>query len=424
MSKRRKAVTIYEKEKGKGWYADFRRLGGKLEALKPKGERRATTDFDTAQILVGERIEELKSSPKPTRSQETTLGTFAAYHLRQKKDNKEAGDLTLSGIQRSLERACEFFGETIPLTGIHVKDVKEWAVWLAKNHPGRRGSKTLGSGAVRHHLNALANMYVRAIADEKVPPSFNPVVMWGRTRPKGKRKEARWLETYEAALLLAACKTYRPERSDVAIPDLHALVAASLLTGGRPSEVRGLAIADVSFQRKKITFRPHPWRGLKTDTSERTVPLFPQLEEILTAYLSGPNKPTGKLLFPSTHRRVRGRGGEKMIGDIRRALDSVAIAAGWAAGDIRPYGFRHTFCAARLQTLDQGAPVSTYTVARELGHGGESLIKNVYGHIGDVRARGEFVEYRPSIVEQISDVEIRREFKDRFAKVARLQLVA
>jgi hypothetical protein len=29
--------------------------------------------------------------------------------------------------------------------------------------------------------------------------------------------------------------------------------------------------------------------------------------------------------------------------------------------------FRHAYCAARLQTLDRGAPVSTYSVGRELG---------------------------------------------------------
>ena len=44
-------------------------------------------------------------------------------------------------------------------------------------------------------------------------------------------------------------------------------------------------------------------------------------------------------------------------------------------GKIRTKIFRHTYCAARLQTLDQGFPISTYTVARKLGHGGDSLIK-------------------------------------------------
>ena len=56
--------------------------------------------------------------------------------------------------------------------------------------------------------------------------------------------------------------------------------------------------------------------------------------------------------------------------------------------------FRHTYCAARLQTLDHGAPVSPFTVAKEMGHGGDSLVKRVYGHLGEVRHRTEVVEYR------------------------------
>ncbi len=56
--------------------------------------------------------------------------------------------------------------------------------------------------------------------------------------------------------------------------------------------------------------------------------------------------------------------------------------------------FRHTYCAARLQTLDRGAPVSTYTVARELGHESEAMVRRVYAHLGEVRHRSEVVEYR------------------------------
>src|SRR5213078_2654298 len=54
--------------------------------------------------------------------------------------------------------------------------------------------------------------------------------------------------------------------------------------------------------------------------------------------------------------------------------------------------FRHNYCAARLQTVDQGAPVSTYTVAREMGHGGEAMVRKVYGHLGQVRHRSSVVE--------------------------------
>jgi integrase len=83
-----------------------------------------------------------------------------------------------------------------------------------------------------------------------------------------------------------------------------------------------------------------------------------------------------------------------MIHDVRKALDAIATPAGWEQGEIRLHQLRHTYCAARLQTLDQGAPVSQFTVARELGHGGTSLVERVYGHLGSVRHRSEVVEYR------------------------------
>jgi integrase len=56
--------------------------------------------------------------------------------------------------------------------------------------------------------------------------------------------------------------------------------------------------------------------------------------------------------------------------------------------------FRHTYCAARLQTLDGGAPVSLFTVSRELGHTLPAMVQRVYSHLGSVRHRSEFVEYR------------------------------
>jgi hypothetical protein len=38
--------------------------------------------------------------------------------------------------------------------------------------------------------------------------------------------------------------------------------------------------------------------------------------------------------------------------------------------------------------------VSVYTVGKELGHGGDALVKQVYGPLGTVRHRAEVVEYR------------------------------
>jgi integrase len=189
---------------------------------------------------------------------------------------------------------------------------------------------------------------------------------------------------------------------------IHPLVATFLLTGGRKAEVLGLEVKDVSFDRKTVTFRPNERRSLKTRTSHRTVPLWPQLEEILRPYVFSATAPRGEgLLFPSD------RGGG-MIWDLRKALDAIARSAGWEAGEIRTRVFRHTYCATRLQTLDRGAPVSPWVVSREMGHGGRSLVDRVYGHLGDVRHRSETVEFR---VEQH-----REQLDERAKKVAHLSL--
>ncbi len=251
---------------------------------------------------------------------------------------------------------------------------------------GHLGEQFSG-GTVRHHVNTLSNLYKRARAKRVVPAGYSPVADLPE-KPIARSLEARWLEVPDAALLLEAARTYVPKRGDLALPFAYPLLGAFLLTGGRRLEVLGLEVSDLSFDRKTVTFRPNTWRRLKTATSFRSVPLHPQLEEILRPYVFGA-RPPARLLFPSFR-----TGAEAMLTDFRKLLDAVAVRAGWQAGEITPKMFRHTYTAARLQTLDRGAPVSVYTVAKELGHGGDTLVKRVYGHLGHVRHRAEVVEYR------------------------------
>jgi integrase len=65
---------------------------------------------------------------------------------------------------------------------------------------------------------------------------------------------------------------------------------------------------------------------------------------------------------------------------------------GVATGDVART-LRHTYCAARLQTLDHGAPVAPNTVSREFGHGSLDMVE-LYAHLGAVRHRSEVLEYR------------------------------
>jgi integrase len=350
--------------------------------------KRATSDPDEAEALAGARLKQLQELrlrglhhlPPPT-----ALQTFASAHLVAKAKSGKVTDDYLTECEAQLERAVEHFGAGRDLSTITTADVRGWAETL-------QGSGLAG-GTVRHHLNKLSNLYKRARAEGMVPSGYDPVGDLPE-KPTARRGEAKWLEVPDAALLLESARTYRPhvgpKGGRVALPFGYELLATFLLTGGRAAEVLGLEVDDVSLKRGMVTFRPNTWRRLKTPTSHRSVPLWPQLATLLKAYFPvreqmGP----GTLLFPSYR-----TGAEAMVEDDRDLLDAIAARAGWKAGEIRSKMFRHTYTAARLQTLDHGAPVSPYTVAKELGHGGESMVRRVYGHLGTTRHRAKAVEYR------------------------------
>jgi hypothetical protein len=63
----------------------------------------------------------------------------------------------------------------------------------------------MATATVRHHLNALSNLYRRAMEDEPVLPGYNPVAAL-MEKPGRSEDEARWLEVPDAALLLAAAE--------------------------------------------------------------------------------------------------------------------------------------------------------------------------------------------------------------------------
>ena len=82
---------------------------------------------------------------------------------------------------------------------------------------------------------------------------------------------------------------------------------------------------------------------------------------------------------------------------------------GMEPGEVRTRAFRHTYCSARLQTVqrilapgrdltDEDAwefiEVSKWTVQKEMGHGGAQLVDRIYGHAQRLPVRSDVVEYR------------------------------
>jgi len=316
--------------------------------------------------------------PKPT-----TLRAYVDRHLALKPhevDPETGLALTprwLKNVTRHLERAVAFFTPEVRLTGITPNDVLAWITRLRQ---------TISGASARHHVNSLSNLFRRAMRDGFVP--VNPVALLDRKeKPAAGKREADWLEVKEATRLLAAARRYHPKRDDIGMPFAYPLLATLLLTGGRPSEVLGLEEDDVSLTQHTVTFRFHDHRRLKNAGSARTVKLWPQLEEILREYFRE-ERPHGdsRLLFPSFR-----TGKEAPLTDFRKLLRQVLKLADppirtRLGKRITPKIFRHTYCAARLGTVEHGAFVSAYTVGKELGHGGDGMVKRVYGHLNLDRA--------------------------------------
>ena len=366
------------------YYADLRDIGLGQHALKPSGDSGATTDPVEAQILMGRLIERLTTQP---RAHAPAGGSLAAVATRFLKVNP--GGVTekwLEDVERRLRRAVEWFGAERPINSIEPRHVREWTEALQ--------GKGYANGTVRHHLHALSSVYRYGMELGEVLVGQNPVAGLYRKpsteRDRKQSQRAKFLEVEEAARFLAAAERLDRVNRNGMIRFEYPLLATFLLTGGRRAEVFGLEVDDIDFEHRLVHIRPNSWRGLKRRWSERSVPLWPQLDEILRRYLDD-SPPPARLLFPSP--RLLNEGGEGLINNVRKTLRDVAQKAAIPAPS--PTMFRHTYATTRLQTTDNGMPISVWTVGRELGHKGIGRIEDTYGHLSTyLRARWEVVEYR------------------------------
>lgn len=244
--------------------------------------------------------------------------------------------------------------------------IQEGERFATKQHPSR-------SGSARSGWRSFPSCFA-ARAVEILPQGHRPSEGL-MNRPEVEDEEAQWLDGPTATLLLQAARLYEPKRPDVAVACAYTIIAALVPTGMRPAEGLGLLIEDIDFDRKRISVRRNQYRRLKTRRSRRVVPLWPQLEGILRDYLERMGNATSGILFPSPRRPAR------PVGSIKRLVKELAACIGYEGG-LTPKAFRHTYCAARLQTTDRGEPVALLTVARELGHKNTKMVEEIYGHVG------------------------------------------
>lgn len=398
MTKRRVTRIYWRRDRAWGDFRDFADVGGKQEALKAEGEPLATEDPDVAGKVAAARVEELEG----LRRQSAILGVrggaplakYASSHLSKKRsEGTSPGHLKI--VEGNLRVAVDYFGAGRELSSISTREVGAWVRALRKTPNGRGGELTAAT-AIKY-LNALSDLFARAVSDGFAV--LNPVRALYR-KPIPERVEARYWEPEQVAALLEAARTQPPDQLRAgrggggatfagSYPWIYPLLAAAALTGARKREILGLEVDDISFRYGRIFIRPNDWRDLKTRGSERDVPLWPQLEVILRSYLLKREQAggLGVLLFPSNRHEE-----ERTLDNVDRALDNIGARAG--IEHPRLQAFRHSYTAARLQTLEHGAPVSLWQVSRELGHSSTKQIESRYGHLSRVTDRKEVVEFR------------------------------
>lgn len=346
------------------------------------------------------------------------FAAMAELHL-ERKGAKRSGRRasTVARDRSALKRLVRTFGDC-PLSDITPQRLDEY-VLAREKEPGRRKGTTVSARSIRNELHALSSMFRRAVALGHA--SQNPVAVMTE-KPGVPDAEAEFLTEEEAGRLLdaavelddetrrarkaaelrKAARRYgdgrRDRRARVLLaqarrereglpsnpsagrsyPILEVVFAALLYTGGRISEVLGLLVEDIDFERRRVRFRPNRYRRLKRDRHCRDVELWPPLELLLRHYLARTGLTTG-LLFPSR------KGG--MIPHFNRRLARCLRHAKLGAGRrISPHTLRHTYTAHLLQTLvpTQGGPPAVrpvFEVARRLGHRSSVLVDAVYGHL-------------------------------------------
>lgn len=370
------------------WYGDFRDyadVGGGQEALIPDGETTATKDESVAEQILARRLIELENRRQGDSQAGPTLESYMERHLEVKAGYRRPA--TVKRDRTSLERVLEFFGQDTRLDEIGVAELTDY-ISHRRQQPGRDEGTNISAQTIRHELHALSSLFKRAVAEDRADE--NPVSRLPE-KPKVSRREKEWYEHDQAGRLIRAAKAHDRAAGPRSIDFMQELLATFLLTGGRRAEVLGLLRKDVDRQEGIVWFRANEHRDLKRDHARRYVPLWPQLEAILEQRLEALGDE--ELLFASP------RTGN-MLSHLRKAMRKIADAAGV---DRRPTPTmcRHTYTAARLQTLDNGEPVSVYTVAQELGHRDLQQIEETYGHLMRSRYRADVVRFEPTKVVQM-----------------------
>lgn len=375
-------LPIWKRDNGR-WYADLRKIGGSGRKSLGTTDR---TEAENELSKLKDELEEEKETRAAMESGDPLLDDFVQRHL-DRMENEETSEKTWDEAERALGYLTTLLKRRLDrkprVSDVTVARLEDWYV------PWRQNS--VKNTTIRQELANISAMLGRAERRKVVDRN----AVRHMKLPADDSSKPTWLTVGEAARVLQTAEDLVEDSGSRVRPFFHELIATFLLTGGRRSEVFGLTRDDVDLGAGEVRFHPNEWRPrLKTKYSRRSIPLWPQLGEILEPYVEDPGHDS-PLLFPAWD------GGT--ITKMRSALETLEDRTEDMNKRLTLTVFRHTYCSARIQTVDAGEPVALFTVAREMGHGSIDRIEDTYGHLQAERVRLPEVRYREADVRDISE---------------------
>lgn len=381
-------------------YAELRSLGGGRRALIPPGETRATTDPETAEILLHQYIQELRERNQkkalPAIDPGPDLADVAIHYLEELTASNDYDAETLADWEAHLSRVVDYFTrwqhasvhhpEPLPrrrsLASISLPDVHAFNEWLTAT-PNRRGNQ-LSNESRREHLHVLSGVFEKAIIEDMLPRGRNPVPDLMRALSR-RSSETQWLSVGELALLLESARTVGCEAQGggavLSIPCRYELIATLMLTGAREREITRLQVHHLNFEARTIDI-PNP----ETGEIDRTIPLHSQLYDILEPYVLRLERTSGYVFTMAS--------GEEITSCLR-VLELTAKRAGFQGWQIRPSVLTTSYIIHRLACMDNGIPINPQKVAWEVGYTSPELVEKIFGRVQYGRERLDELAFTP-----------------------------
>lgn len=267
--------------------------------------------------------------------------------------------------------------EDMPIASVRAHHIKAWMSALRRGRPWADGAP-LAESTVDNKFGQLRSIFSNAVDDGLL--AVNPMKHSSlrQSKPKGMKsvQEAEVPSVADIRALISHAETggeYEWSGDRVRVPRapwMALCIKVATETGLRPGEVAGLLGRDVDVKNRIIRVRQQCGNRLmvhgklKTESSERDVPISRALAQDLDAVLRGPND--AAIPGPA------GRGTSS--GSISAFFPDVRRMAG-VSEKITFHGCRHFYATSLLEGGE-----SLHTVAALLGHDEISTTDRVYAH--------------------------------------------